>query len=384
MNKRYFKILAASAVTLAIIAGIGFLVYSLTHKEEERDEMESTAMVREQTIVEVDTIHLRSQTFQKQILCNGRLAAIRKAELVCPKAGDVLQSVNVKNGQRVSAGALLAVADTRDKKVALEKAMRDLERAKVELQDKLIGLGYDGNVRNVPVDILHRAEVTSGYYSAKYALQSAESGLSDCRLLAPFSGVVSDLVARPHQRGDKFCTLIDDSFFDVEFQILEAELTSVRIGTQVRVSLFINEDLSLMGSVTEINPTIDAKGLVTVKARIRNTTAQTASDSKSNGATLMDGMNVKVIIENSVANMFVVPKEAVVERDGYHVVFVYDTTSHRAVWTYVDIMHSNLTSYAITGCERKNTTVNAGDIIITSGNLNLADDTEVKVVNSKE
>ena len=77
--------------------------------------------------------------------------------------------------------------------------------------------------------------------------------------------------------------------------------------------------------------------------------------------------------------MFVVPKEAVVERDGYNVVFVYNSETHRAVWTYVDILYSNLTSFAITGCERKNTTVKEGDIVITSGNLNLADDTEVKV-----
>ena len=58
--------------------------------------------------------------------------------------------------------------------------------------------------------------------------------------------------------------------------------------------------------------------------------------------------------------------------------------ARRDVWTYVDIVYSNLTSYAITGCERKNTTVKAGDIVITSGNLNLADDTEVKVVETKE
>ena len=90
-------------------------------------------------------------------------------------------------------------------------------------------------------------------------------------------------------------------------------------------------------------------------------------------------MNVKVIVENSVPNMLIVPKEAVVERDGYHVVFVYDKDTHRAVWTYVDILYSNLSSFAITGCEKKQTEVNVGDIVITSGNLNLADDTEVKI-----
>ena len=373
MTNKKTKIILSSLAAVIIIGGLAWLTYSLAHQEDESKEDDNAMMAQEQAIVEVDTMMLRKQSFQKQILCNGKLAAIRKAELMCPKGGEVVQTVNVKNGQRVSAGSVLAVADMRDRKIQLEKAKRDLERAKVELQDKLIGLGYDGNTSNVPAEVLHRAEVTSGYYSAKYALQSAESSLSDCRLLAPFSGRVSELVARSYQRGDKFCTLIDDSFFDVEFQILEAELSSVRIGTQVKMSPFIDDDLLLTGSVTEINPTIDSKGLVSVKARIRNTSDR-----------LLDGMNVKVIIENSVPDMFVVPKEAVVERDGYHVVFVYDPSTRRAVWTYVDIVYSNLTSYAITGCERKNTTVKAGDIVITSGNLNLADDTEVKVVETKE
>ena len=120
--------------------------------------------------------------------------------------------------------------------------------------------------------------------------------------------------------------------------------------------------------MTEINPTIDERGLVAVKARVKNTSGR-----------LLDGMNVKIVIENSVHDMLVVPKEAVVERDGYHVVFVYDKKTSRVVWTYVDIQYSNLTSYAITGCEKKQTTVNEGDIVITSGNLNLADDTEVTI-----
>lgn len=373
--KRKFKYLKTASISLTftiILACMAWLVYFLISKDTGSETVYTPINVQERTIVEVDTTVLRKQTFQKQILCNGRLTAMRRAELMCPKAGDILQSVNIKNGQRVTAGTVLAVSDTRDRKMDVEKARRGLEKAKVELQDKLIALGYDAGAKNVPADILHRAEVTSGFYSAKYALQSAESSLADCRLLAPFSGRIADLQARPHQRGDKLCTLIDDSFFDVEFQILEAELTSVSIGTIVKVSPFVDGSMTLSGSVTEINPTVDAKGLVTVKARIRNMSDR-----------LLDGMNVKVTIENSVPRMFVVPKEAVVERDGYHVIFIYDKQTSHAVWTYVDILYSNLTSYAITGCERKNTTVNAGDIVITSGNLNLADDTEVRIATQK-
>lgn len=50
-----------------------------------------------------------------------------------------------------------------------------------------------------------------------------------------------------------------------------------------------------------------------------------------------------------------------------------------AVWTYVDVPYANIGYYAITGCERKGTQVKAGDVVITSGNLNLADGTQVHV-----
>lgn len=367
MKKKYIKVAISAVIGCMFLGGIAYTVYALTHKQENKEQTEPVATM-EQTIVEVDTIVLRKQTFQKQILCNGKLVAIHRAELMCPKTGELLKSVNVKNGQRVSTGMVLAVADTRDRNAELEKARHDLERAKVDLQDKLIGLGYDADAKNVPADVLKKAEMTSGYYTAKYSLKAAETALADCRLIAPFNGKIADLVARPHQRGDKFCTLIDDSFFDVEFRILESELASVKTGTTVKVSPFIDESIVLNGTVTEINPTIDEKGLVTIKARVKNTSDK-----------LLDGMNVKVILENSISDMFVVPKEAVVERDGYHVIFVYDKDTHRAIWTYVDILYSNLSSFAITGCEKKNTEIKSGDIVITSGNLNLADDTEVKI-----
>ena len=69
------------------------------------------------------------------------------------------------------------------------------------------------------------------------------------------------------------------------------------------MSPFVHEEETYEGTVTEINPTIDERGLVAVKARVKNT-----SD------TLMDGMNVRVVVENAVEQQFVVPKEAVVER----------------------------------------------------------------------
>ena len=193
-KKKYMKRIVSATIAIITLSGIGYLVYSLTQGDENNDDVANNIQTQEQAIVEVDTMSLSLQTFQKQILCNGRLSAIHKAELMCPKSGEILQSVNVQNGQHVSEGTLLAVADTRDREAELDKAKHDLERARVELQDKLIGLGYDVGsatseadlARLVPADVLKRAEVTSGYYSAKFSVQSAQKALADCRLTAPF------------------------------------------------------------------------------------------------------------------------------------------------------------------------------------------------------
>jgi hypothetical protein len=91
----------------------------------------------------------------------------------------------------------------------------------------------------------------------------------------------------------------------------------------------------------------------------------------------MDNRHNEILTAIEARAHQVVPKDAVVERDGFHVIFRY--VDGRAVWTYVDVVHSNISSYAITGSKRKETTIQEGDIVITSGNLNLADGTEVKM-----
>ena len=312
----------------------------------------------------VDTLVLHKSTFSKQINCNGKLRAIAKSELVMPTPG-ILKNVLVHNGSLVKKGALLAVIDKENATIELEKAQQEMERASIDLLDKLIGQGFDEDTTGVPTAILKRAKITSGYTTAHNQLNAAQRSLSKCQLVAPFSGRIANVDSKLHQRADKFCTLIDDSFFDVEFNILEAEMGIGIKGQRVIVTPFVNEQKQFIGTVTEVNPLIDDRGQIKIRAKIKN-----------NAGYLMEGMNVRVVLESDIQDMYVVPKDAVVLRDGFHVMFRYDEGV--ATWTYIDVLYSNIDSYAITGNKVKQTEINDKDIIITSGNLNLADGTEVK------
>ncbi|MGN0234428.1 MAG: efflux RND transporter periplasmic adaptor subunit [Bacteroidaceae bacterium] len=358
------KIMRVTKTNRYLLLSVALLLAACHSEKKSEDAQQDMEMHRQEDVeAYVDTMVLHQTKFNKQIVCNGKLAAKAKSELNFNIQG-VIADVMVKEGQRVDKGALIATLDKSEKRRELEKAEHELERAKVELTDKLLGLGYE-DWEKVPSDVMKRAEVMSGYYSAKFQVQTTRIALEECDLYAPFRGRIANLSAKRFQRNEKICTLIDDAGFEVEFYILEAELPHADIGQKVSVSPFVQDSLSYEGQVTEINPLVDEKGLVKVKARLARV-----------DDTLVDGMNVRVIMEEKMRDMFVVPKDAVVERDGYYVIFLLK--EGRAVWTYVDVMHSNIDSYAISGCRRKETKIQEGDVVITSGNQNLADGTIVR------
>lgn len=213
---------------LHLLAAFILLAACTSNKEENKDGSGMEMHQQQMSETYVDTMVLHQKEFNKQIVCNGRLRAKAKSELNFNGQG-IIAEVFVREGQHIGKGKLIATLDKQDRQRELEKAEHELQRAKVELTDKLIGLGYN-DMNAVPADVMERAEVMSGYYSAKFQLQSAKKALEECNLYAPFSGRIADLEAKRFQKNDKVCTLVDDSGFEVEFRILEAELSGVRIG----------------------------------------------------------------------------------------------------------------------------------------------------------
>ncbi len=339
---------------------------SCTGKKAKTEE-NSTKSATQSAAIYVDTMHLSRKVFNKQIVCNGKLRAVTKSEIAFPASG-VISSINIKNGDRVERGALLSQLDTHDAEIELGKAQRSLEKAKLDLADKLIGQGYGSDTVDVPTAIMDNAKHTSGYNTAMDELQAAERASEACYIYAPFAGRVANVEAKAYDAVGEvaLCTLIDDSYFDVEFFILEAELEEVSTGQSVAVSPFIDDDRIFNGLITEINPLVDDNGQIKIRAKVAN----------SNNY-LLEGMNVKLILNREIENQYVVPKEAVVLRDGFHVIFRYE--DGEAVWTYISVEMSNIDSHLISGHKDKGTELSDTDIIITSGNRNLADGVKVNI-----
>ena len=349
---------------IIFIAAAAMLCTSCTQKKGNLQSDDSKLKYSPE-LTEVGTIILEKKDFPMQLLSNGKLSARQKSALSFRQSGAITK-VNYSNGAKVQAGALIAELDNRDQQSALESAAIARDKAELDLKDVLVGLGYTaGQTSGIPEEIMAVAKIRSGYSAAINAYETAVRNLEGTKITAPFSGKVADIKLKvwDSSTADPFCSLIADDEFDVDFTILESEYGFAEVGQSVRVTLFSGSETATTGNITSINPSIDKNGQIAVKARIKGKDG------------FVDGMNVRVLVDKIQPEQLVVPKSAVVIRDGLEVLFRYN--AGKAEWVYVNILKANSESYAVIANEARGARLEAGDEIIVSGNLNLADGSNV-------
>ena len=171
----------------------------------------------------------------------GKVVATHYADVKFEIALPVLRMM-VHNGDRVRQGQLLAEQDATRQTNAVEQHQREIDQAHLQMQDVIISQGYDPE---------HMDNVTA------HAGQLAQVGDIVCRVISPQQ-------------------------MDVEFRIMEADLSRFGIGTRLQVVPVGDEHTVYEAKVTEVNPIVDAQGTVMLRAHV-NTPHQ-----------LFDGMHVSV------------------------------------------------------------------------------------------
>jgi len=339
-----------------------FVLGACKNKSGQNDQSSNESLPEEKNIVE--TIVLEKQDFTWEIVSNGKLAAIQKAELYFKNTG-IIETVNARNGNSVTSGFEIARLYNDDYRFNVEKAQVLMEKAEIDRLDALLSMGYKNGQTDIPAEHLKIANIRSGYNQVKIQLAEATQQLNNIALKAPFAGKIEGLSQKSFEKAklsEPFCTLINDSRFTIEFPLLETEISQVNTGQKVTVSPIAGAKESV-GVITEINPRIDENGLVWVKAAV------------TNPGGYLEGMNVKVSIKRAISGQLVVPKQAVVLRQNREVLFRF--TKGTAYWTYINVLDENENQYSVVAAE--GATLELGDTVIISNNLNLAHESDVEM-----
>jgi RND family efflux transporter MFP subunit len=364
----FYKIKISSIILL-----ICFLFFNSCKQEQTKakeDRIEKKQYLPEKN--EVDVMILKQETFKKEIISNGKLIALQKNSLKFD-VGENLEKIYIKNGDYVKKGQTLAVLKAFTYQQAYTKAKISLKKAELDFQDKLVGRGYETfNRDSIPIGEYEMLAIRSGYKDALHELQNAEFNLKATKLIAPFSGKIATIKSKQYEHinaGTEVMSLINDKVFEVEFYLIESEVSEIAVNGEIQIKPFaLNK--TYQGKITTINPQVEKDGTILVKAKVKN-------DGK-----LLEGMNVKVYIQKDIPNQFVVPKTAVILRQNQEVLFT--VKSGKTYWTYVQTTNENSRQYTvIPHPDKSSATLKTGDTIVVAGNLNLAHDTEVAIKSLK-
>ncbi len=330
-------------------------------KQKEAPDLEEMARLSSRPeAVLVRTERLVASTFYHELISNGKVTSLLKA-IVPFRVSGMIRELNIVNGQKVNEGDLLAVIEDFEYRSRMETAEMNLEKAKINFQDELYSRYLVADTGAMPSERTRVIRIRSGLGDAETALDLARYNLDNTRLYAPISGTVANMEAiqwNPSSSYTNLCTIINDEMMEVTFPVIESEYSFLEKGMPVNIIPFINDSTIITGTVTQINPQVDETGMIKIRAGFRN-----------NGK-LIDGMNVRVVIRKPVPGRLVVPKEALVIRQGKDVIFVRQDSL--AIWKYVKVEYENSTSVSVSeGLE-------PGDLVIVAGNINLAHETIVR------
>ena len=318
--------------------------------------------------VRVGIERVANKPFTTVSVTNGKLLSRQQTKLHLTASGPITE-LPIREGQRLREGVLVARTDAAD--LQLELDQKRIERREAEFRQIALVVGNGGDPAvdtSLSAYKMEQIRIQSGTARLDKEIEQIERRLRQSTVRAPFAGVVADVKVLPYEwgnTGQELCRLIGTQRVEVQFDLTETEALRVRTGQRVTVHLGPDQP-SFGATVSSVNPVVSPQGLVTVFARLNST----------RGLKIIEGLNVEVRLETQLDQQTVVPRNALVQRDGREVVFTYLPDSERngrVKWNYVDVLHQNADEIALAEA------LPTDSWVITSGNTQLTDGSVVTV-----
>ncbi len=273
-------------------------------------------------------------------------------------AAGTISGVYVKEGQSVAKGSLIATLDPTQarnmhnaSKAALAQA-EDAYRRMKELHAK----------NSLPEIKWIEAQTT--LEEARSAERVAAKSLSDCRLYAPFAGVISSKNMEKGQNvvpGSPVAKLVTVGRLKVKIAVPENEISQIAVGQRATVSVAALGGQPMTGTVTEKGVTADPMTRAyDVKITVSN-----------DGRKLMPGMVAEVSIDGKQASTVCVIPAHIVQIDEHNNEFVWLAVDGKAVKRVIKCGDFTADGVAVISG------LAAGDNIISAGQNRVSNGTKI-------
>ena len=145
------------------------------------------------------------------------------------RVGGPLVKLNVKQGDYVKQGDIIAQIDKRDYKLQVETTKAQFEQTESEYNR------YKQLIEQKKIPENTYEKIRSGYLMTKTAYENAQNQLRDTELKAPFSGYIHEKFVEAFQTvgaGTPIVSIIDNSHLEVVVSVSESQLQRVKNDTE--------------------------------------------------------------------------------------------------------------------------------------------------------
>lgn len=259
-------------------------------------------------------------------------------------------------------------------KQIVQKAKEEFEKARELYQKELISRkDFEEASAQYELALIESGEkkeeilaASKGLTQAVIEVKRAKINLEKTRILAPFSGIITDIKISPQEHltsGRELFTLVNISQIQVHVKVLESEIGRIKVGREVVIRFSAYPEKVFKGKVKAISPVINPED------KTCNVIVEVANPEEE----IKPGMHAEVEIPAEIhKDRLLIPQEAVLVRAGRKLAFVVE--NGLAKWRYIKIGLEN-EDYAevLEG-------VKEGELIIIEGHFTLAHDARVRIV----
>lgn len=248
---------------------------------------------------------VKKQDIKATVSSSGTLTGKNTANLKFKSSGK-LAYLNVKAGDKVYAGQVIAGLDIQDLSITLQQAQNTLR------DKQAIALKAEDDVKDHSSDESFAQKVTrttaqAARDSAFDGVKAAQRSFQDAVIVSPIEGIVTQAIQVTGQTvtgADLIAQVVDTSGIYFDTDVDEADLSKVSLGLRAEVTLDAYSEKVFRGTVDQILPqtktTSSGATVVTVRIKLEDYTL-----SFVNGLT-----GQASIINTEVKNALTIPQEA--------------------------------------------------------------------------
>jgi membrane fusion protein (multidrug efflux system) len=342
---------------LIIVAIIALIVFRLASNKSTLNKKEQPA---KDTVVQipVKAVAAKEQLQVISLVKTGALAPFKEAKVLSTASGTIRQ-LRFNLGDHVSQGQVLAVMDTRLMQLDLQKAETSAEKLHHDLQT------YTELLQGQAATQEKVNEVRQNYLDAANQVAQNKKQIADATVKAPTSGIIAEKPVEEGvfaNTGTQIATIVNLSQAKVQLNLTETEVYQVKTGQQVKITTDVYPDQVFNGKISFISPQADDTHNYKVEILAEN----------KESSLLRSGTFVYANFSRKTTQaVLLIPREAL-------------TTSVKDASVYVvvnNVVHQKQvkTGVEINGMIQVTSGLKAGELVVTSGQINLKEGTLVSI-----